>query len=347
MNKRSIALVFFILLAAGFLSSAASAAPAQIKVKVATANIRKGPSLQSQVVLQAPSGSIFDVISKSGEWYLIDLSPMGTRSTGYIHVSVVEDVTGYSPAPQPQLEKRRDAPTAAAAPFQKVPPDRASGMKKIFLRLDGSMGLQEESLTASWTDTIYYEDAASTIIYDIEKGYAFSGAVGYRLTRSLGVEIGADIYSHKLESSYASSIPHPLIFQSPRSAEGSDSSTLSETAVFLNAVLGLHMGRLGIDVFAGPAYFMAKAPIYTSIGISDTYPYDTVILTAEQDSKSVSTFGFDAGLNLFFHFSDSLALGAGARYLYGKAEFDTGTDLPSPEIMLGGLKIGAGLKLMF
>jgi len=342
MNKRSTALVLFILLTAGFLCTTAAAAPMQVKVKVTTANIRKGPSLQSEVVLQAPNGSIFDVISKSGEWYLVDLTPMGMKSTGYIHILVIEETTGYTPPPPPQPKKLRNPPPTPRAQ-RKVP----TGMKKAYLHIDAAMGLQEESLTASWTETIYHEDAASTIVYDVAKGTSFSGAFGYRFTPSLGLEIGADIYSHDIEGSYSSTIPHPLLFNSPRSAEGSDSSTLSETAVFLNAVLGLRMGRLAVDIFAGPAYIMAKASVYTALNISDTYPYNSVSLTEEQDTKSVNTFGFDAGLNAYFHFSESLALGVGARYLSGKAVFDTGTDLPSPEIKLGGLKVSAGLKLLF
>ena len=344
MNKRNTALILFILLTTGFLCTTAASASTQVKVKVAAANIRKGPSLQSQVVLQAPNGSLFEVISKSGEWYLIDLAPMGKKGTGYIHTPVVVETTEYTP---PQPKNRRSSPPAPASSAPRVQRKAPSGMKKAYLRVDAGMGLQEESWTASWTETFYYEDAASTIVYDVVKGYSFSGAFGYRFTPSLGLEIGADIYSHELASSYSSSIPHPLIFQSPRSAEGSNSSTLSENAFFLNAVLGLNMGKLGIDLFAGPAYIMAKAPVYTSISINDVYPYDTVSMTAELDSKSVNAFGFDAGLNAYFYFSESLALGAGARYLYGKATFDTGTDLPNPEIILGGLKVSAGLKLLF
>ncbi len=86
-----------VLILAGVLALcvAAAAAPTVIKVKVQSANVRQEPNLQATIIARATQGTLFEVNSKIGEWYEVTVDDdSGKATSGYLHSSVVEVVTG-------------------------------------------------------------------------------------------------------------------------------------------------------------------------------------------------------------------------------------------------------------
>jgi uncharacterized protein YgiM (DUF1202 family) len=85
--------IIFLVLLAGVFGLAAGASPKTIvRVKVQSANVREAADIKSSVIMIVKSGTVFEVVDKSGRWYKVTLPQTGTRSSGYIHESVVEEV---------------------------------------------------------------------------------------------------------------------------------------------------------------------------------------------------------------------------------------------------------------
>ena len=355
MTKTTIVLlVLFILISSTFAEEGVNnQSDLKLKVTVRVANIRKGPSLESKIIAQVTEGTILDIISKAGNWYLIVVPARADKpaTSGYIYKGIVKEVRGTEaikapPKIEPKIKEKKKIipmePLQRAVQYPETVPT-----KKMFIRASFSMGFLQESTTSSWTETIYNETATSSLDNDIQKGNPISIAFGYRFSNSLGVELGADISSRNLDGSYSSSIPHPLIFQANRTAEGTGSYKLSENSIFLNIVYSSRFSKFGLDLFAGPAYILSKATIISEIAYSHTYPYDSVTLTASTTDVSQNVFGFNVGANILFYINENIAVGLNARYLNGTATFETGTGIPGLEITLGGFKAGAGLKFLF
>lgn len=335
----------------------------KVRVKVSVANIRSQPSLSSAVVHQASMGTEFQALEKRGGWFLIVVPAEGNRPEMrvYIHQSVVEIVADEERIVgeefQEKEEKTKEESERKAARIEPVsaPPESFGEIKRqpkaefrrIYFLTGFNMGFQEEDITRSWTEQIYYETAASSLGYGVKKGFPVSASLGFMVTPEIGLELGVDITSRDIDGTFSSSIPHPLLFESNRTGEGTGAYSLSENAVTLCAVYAARFGRMGIDVFGGGAYIMAKANVISSISFSESYPYDSISLSASSSEISKNVFGFIGGARFLFYISDGFALFGGASYLNGKAAFAPDTGIPGPEITLGGLKAGGGLKLLF
>lgn len=364
---KKVSYTFFLIL---FFSSlifalAEESSPINIKLKVtaSVANIRNGPSLSYNIIMQEKAGTVLRATDKQGNWYLVTLSRQGIEPAlrGYIHQSIVEVMSEPEPIPVPSKAapeehpiKKMPSPISEKKPESELeaklgpahhPKDVYS--KRMYIRASYSLGFLEETSSTTWQETIYHETASAGISYNIKKGNFFSAAFGYRVYGPLSLELGFDLTSRNMDGTYSASIPHPLLFGILRDGDGAESYNLNENSIFLNLVYSLRSGRFGLDFSAGPAYILSKAKIISGINYNDTYPYDSVTLSADSTDVSKNVFGFNGGVNVLFYLTENFAIDLNGHYLSGKADFETGTAVPGHEITLGGLRAGAGLKIQF
>lgn len=101
-------MIFFLIfiLALLLITGIAEAEKLKLRVKVKRANIRSKPTIESNVILQAPLGAILDAEEKAGEWYKVNLPPDkdGVVVSGYIHQSIVEVVQEVEKTVEPEEE---------------------------------------------------------------------------------------------------------------------------------------------------------------------------------------------------------------------------------------------------
>lgn len=330
----------------------------KLKIMASLANIREGPSIKSNIVKQARAGTILKAVGKKGNWYLVLITLEGVESEikAYIHQSIVEEV--IEPESVTIKSESINAPSRIEAkkPPQKkeipteskhTPYVKPTSHKKAYIQVSYSMGFLEEITSSSWSGDIYHETANTGVDYNIQKGNSISAAFGYRFYKFLAIELGADITSRNVGGDYSATIPHPLLFKSNRQAEGVGSYTLSENSIVLNLVSSIRSSTFGLEIFAGPAYILSKANIVSKINFSDSYPYDSISLNLNTADISKNIFGFNAGAHILFYFGENLAIYLDAHYISGKAVFETGTEVSSPQMTLGGFKSGAGLRILF
>jgi hypothetical protein len=332
-----------------------------LRVNVRMANIRSGPGLEQSIVRQLPQNTLLPAMEKQGEWYLVlvPATPELPEIEAFIHESTIEVVntlTGKKETPDDpskaaeqsseQVEqKSKTEPVSRTRPQPEI--HSRPEYKKIYISAGFHAGFQEENPNISWTESIYHEDANSSLSYQVQAGTPITAAVGFRFSHALGIEAGVDISSRDMAEGYSSSIPHPLYFSAARQGEGVENGSLTENTAFLNLVYTLRFGNLGMELFGGPAYIMAEAAVISGMTFSESYPYESIALSAETTNISQNVFGFNGGAQLVYFLGETIAVHAGARYISGQASFEPENGFPGPEITLGGLRAGGGIKIYF
>jgi len=88
--------------------------------------------------------------------------------------------------------------------------------------------------------------------------------------------------------------------------------------------------------------------VVTDIAFSDIYPYDTATYTSATTQRvSANKAGFNAGVDLGFHLSRHVGLGAGARFSTAKVTLTMPNGGGAVSTDAGGAQLAAGLRFYF
>lgn len=225
---------------------------------------------------------------------------------------------------------------------------RIPGFPRISFRFAYGGDLLKINQSISWTQSVYQENASYSVNYDVEKGRSLGVGLGYKFSDKVGIELGFDLGSRNLVAVNGASIPHPLYFNSPREAGSTDRHSIQENAFSLDLVYSIPFSKLGLDLYAGPTYFIASAELTSAIAFAESsYPYNSVSISAQTEILRTDVIGFNAGLSLNLYLIKNIAVLITARYLWAKADFQPSSGIPPLNLALGGLRLGGGLKLVF
>jgi len=351
--------------------SIAFAQTKKVKVVVEKANIYAEASTGSTVIDTVLKGAILNLYG-SGEIRenLLNVSFRSEKYeallTGFIeapHVELMGIQKTLSKVKTELIKKEEEEPKVAkikeaekpkiSTKVEKkkkpvsLPEEKVQKRNNFYIKIDYNIGFSESAKSISWTKEIYYEDASFSGNYNIAKGNSFDFGFGFKFSNTIGIEAGVDIASRDLSADYAATIPHPLLFNTGRDAENNSSYTLQENAIYLNLVLFIPFSKFSFDISGGPAYFLTTAELINEIEFSDSYPYETVSISANSTKIKKNIFGFNAGATLNFYIIKNLGLFLSSRYLSGSSDFKPNDDIPGLNLSLGGLKAAVGLKILF
>ena len=343
----------------------------KIKVIVEKANIYLDPKVTSTIIETVKKGTVLTLFSSTRVnrywYYVIFGAEKKIRKSGYIQVSFVE-ITDLPPKiikeekkepPEkekvvkvPEIKKiEKKKPVSVLEEKEKQPvlisKEKVQKDNKIFIKFHYTMGFSENTKSVSWAEEIYFEDASYGINNDFKKGNSFNVSLGYKFSSSIGIELGIDLSSRNILSDYNTSIPHPLLFNSPRDAEKEGSSKLTENAVYLNFVYSIPISKFSLDVFGGPAYFLSKIELIKEIQFSDSYPYEQISISASTEEVKKNSFGFNAGASFNYNIAKGLDIFVNAQYFSSSVDFEPTSDIPGLKLTLGGFRAGAGFKILF
>ncbi len=213
--------------------------------------------------------------------------------------------------------------------------------------VEGHYVAQGRSLSGQRTFTEFAEQGTIDTRTEVAKGPGFGGGVQYDFGESLGVAAFVTTVSRDADITYDARLPHPLYLNRPRSASGTASGSIKETAGHLDLVFHRNVGdRTGIRLYAGGSYwFDVSADLVSGVSYTHAYPYDTVTVTGAQvASSSGKGFGFNGGAGLEFRLTDAFGLGLDARY--SQASIEVGDTSPV-KIDVGGFVGALSLRLHF
>jgi opacity protein-like surface antigen len=238
--------------------------------------------------------------------------------------------------------KKKPLPVTSKAKLQKVKP------AKFFIRAGYAMGMTETSKGQFWSEPYYAENIEYNLASQMGKSSNIDLGVGYNLNKSMSIGLGAVILATDLDASLDASVPHPYVFNAPRTASGAYASDLKATILYLNFIYKINVSKFTVDLFAGPAYFNASADIINTVVIQDVFPNTAVTMSLATENVKKSSFGFNAGAGVNYFFAKSLGVFIEARYLLASAAFASSAGaVPEITLPVGGLTVGAGLLFRF
>ena len=216
-----------------------------------------------------------------------------------------------------------------------------------YVSFNGLYEVSTRDTTIATTQTINAETATITATQSVGKRPLFDVTAGGRLYKNLGAGFGVTYGMNNKDARVGGSIPHPFYFNQPRTLSGTTSLDRTDLMVHIAAMALLPFSpRVQATVFGGPTWFQVKPQVIKEIGITETYPYDTVSLsTVTRDRKTVSQWGYHAGADLSYFFSTYVGLQGMVRYSTANASLDN-NGLRS-DLKLGGLHAGVGLRVRY
>lgn len=186
------------------------------------------------------------------------------------------------------------------------------------------------------TETVTADHGTKTAV-----GFNVGGAFNVASRLWLGVQYaGADT---KSGASITAIVPHPLLFNAPRTVQGSANNVAhKENNVHVDLMYALPVRAMDVKVMAGPTFFSVKQDFIASVSVTETYPFDTATFASATTTKSSKTAaGFNAGVDLSHPLSPHFGVGALVRYSRGTVKFDHNS------VKAGGVEAGGGVRILF
>lgn len=197
----------------------------------------------------------------------------------------------------------------------------------------------------------YVEQTTIRTGYETESSFGPELAVQVNVYQDFGVLASYSRSSRDVSGSVDVSRPHPLHFDRHRTASGDLTGYgYSESAIHLDLAYGRGAGHLDWSLFGGVTLFRVEADLLGRPTFDDTYPYDELaIVSTPATTTDASPTGFNVGGRIDYRFGRSGRFGVGVQILYSAAtaELQANADAQVMRLDVGGLEIGAGVRLYF
>jgi hypothetical protein len=179
-------------------------------------------------------------------------------------------------------------------------------------------------------------------IFDIGGGYRVWGE---RLYAGISITHAAD----KSNANVTGSIPHPKFFDQFRAVTGQAMGLEhSDTGFHLQAVYRVPVTtKFDVAISVGPSIFNVSQEVVQGLTIAEQGdPTTGVVLTGVTKEKvKDTTVGFNIGVDGTYLFTERLGAGAFLRWAGASAEIEGSAG--TVKLDVGGVQIGAGLRLRF
>lgn len=223
----------------------------------------------------------------------------------------------------------------------------ADGPYKFKLLLGAGYEPTAIDFSQTLSESQYQETASVTTTYTADKAPGIDIGLQWQAGKHVGVQLAGTRYDRDVTGAFSASFPHPLYYNRPRTASGSVTGKMTETAGHLSLVLFGQSGSLDVSGWAGVSFFDVKADLLEDVTVSQSYPFDTVTVTSTPvGSVSDTAVGFNAGASLDWRFAKSVGFGVQGRFAQAKAKLATPNGGPL-EVTAGGFAVGAGLRFYF
>ncbi len=218
-----------------------------------------------------------------------------------------------------------------------------------FVAFYGGIQTAEGSSSTGGTFSVYDETGRFEVEQSHEGGGLFSIGGGVKVWKNLSIGVAYTRYTDTQNASATVTVPHPILFDAPRTASSSvDNLGHEEDAIHLQALFVLPVSdRVEVIIGGGPTFFGMKHDFVTNVGFTEgAAPYTTVSVanpTVVEGDESATGFNFSGELAVYF--TQNVGAAGFFRYAKGTATFDVaGSEV---DIDAGGAQYGAGLRIRF
>jgi opacity protein-like surface antigen len=192
------------------------------------------------------------------------------------------------------------------------------------------------------------ETETLTVDHGVKTALGFDVGAAVRIVTQLWVGVHYAMADTKPSASIKAVIPHPLLFNAPRTVEGSiDDVAHTEQNVHVDLMYALPVHGVDVKLMAGPTFFNLKQDFVSGVTVSETYPFDAATFASATTKRlSKAAVGFNAGVDVSRLLSSHVAVGALVRYSRANVKFDDETIGPQT-VKAGGVELAAGVRVRF
>jgi hypothetical protein len=230
-----------------------------------------------------------------------------------------------------------------ASPARAQTPSPA-GAGQVFVSVSGSGQMQ----TRTFSNGAAFSSFAETGRLDSNQNVGRAGVVdvtgGFQFSKHLSVAAGLWMASSNSAAAATVSIPDPLFFGRFKTVALDSSQAprpLKQTSAGVNIqfMWALAVGaRTDLSLFVGPSVVRVRQDVAT---VAVTPNSQTATMSIDTQSASTSRAG-NAGIDLTYRFAPHYGVGMFVRYAGGEV------NLPAvPKLKVGGVQVGAGLRMRF
>jgi outer membrane protein with beta-barrel domain len=192
------------------------------------------------------------------------------------------------------------------------------------------------------------ETATLTAAHGVKTAVGFNVGAAVRIVPRLWVGVQYAMADTKPSASVTAVLPHPLLFNAPRTVQGSINDVAhNEHNVHVDLMYALPIRALDIKVMGGPTFFNLNQDFVTNVTVNETYPFDTATFASATTTRlSKAAVGFNAGVDISHPLSSQLGVGALIRYSRADVKFDD-RNIGRQTVKAGGLEAAAGVRVRF
>jgi hypothetical protein len=256
-----------------------------------------------------------------------------------------EDRRGAEDAPAagpgPSLGPPYTLPRAVASP--------GTVLRHGYFSINGAYQGTSNSFTNAWSRPYYLETESLSSTYSIKPGVLIDLGAGVRVWRDLALGVAVSRYHRSDLASVTATVPHPLLYQQPRSFSGTTAGpSRTETAVHASAMWVVAVApRMQVGLFGGPSFFQVNQTVISTVTFAEAYPFTSVtVASTTTQSQTKSKIGFNGGGDVTILLYKQIGVGVLLRYSGVTIGF-TGPDGAAVPVKAGGLQAGAGLRIRF
>jgi hypothetical protein len=227
-------------------------------------------------------------------------------------------------------------------------PTGSAAQDRVRVNLDAAEQSTATDFTATATFVEFIEQGQITTEHRVRTGPVFGGGASVRVWKQLALGAAFSYYSKATAANVEAQLPHPFLFDHPRTASGTPSGLKrreTATHLFVGWIIPA-TDRMELIVSGGPTIFQVNQDLVTGVTYTHAYPYDEAQFTGATSQRAKNrALGVHAGADVIWKFSQRVGVGGILRYARGT--FDTAIGSDSVSFDVGGLHAGGGLRLIF
>jgi hypothetical protein len=231
-----------------------------------------------------------------------------------------------------------------------VTPVAAQSLSQPRIEISANVGAQTgvNKFTQSHAFTFNGETETLTANHDVKSALGFNVGAAARLIPQIWVGVQYAKTDMKPSASITAVIPHPLVFNAPRTVQGSKNDVADyEQNVHVDLMYALPVRAIDVKVMGGPTFFNLKHDFVSAVTVNESYPFDTAAFASATTKRlSKGAVGYNAGVDISRPLSSRFGIGALIRYSRADAKFDE-TDIGKQTVKAGGVEATAGVRLRF
>jgi hypothetical protein len=192
------------------------------------------------------------------------------------------------------------------------------------------------------------ETETVTVNHDVKTALGFNFGAAVRIAPRFWAGVQYAMADTKPDASITAVVPHPLLFNVPRTVQGSIHGVgHDEHNVHVDLMYRLPVHAVDVKVMAGPTFFNLKQDFVSGVAVDETYPFDTATFASATTKRlSGTAVGFNAGVDMSRPLSSVVAFGALIRYSRADVKFDGG-GIGRHTVEAGGVEATAGVRVRF